>query len=60
METIRLIYIASEIKYPAPIIAFFEIVIWLPAIEVVMNDLSLSRTFGHLPSGLPWARISDS
>jgi len=60
METIRLIYIAREIKYLAPIIAFFEIVICLPAIEVVMNDLSLSRTFGHLPSGLPWARTSDS
>ena len=29
METIRGIYIARGINYRAPIIAFFEIVIWL-------------------------------
>jgi uncharacterized protein YebE (UPF0316 family) len=45
METIRVIYIARGIKYLAPIIAFFEIVIWLLAIEVVMNDLSNIANF---------------
>jgi uncharacterized protein YebE (UPF0316 family) len=40
METIRVIYISRGIKYLAPVIAFFEIVIWLLAMEVVMNDLS--------------------
>lgn len=45
METIRVIYIAKGIKYLAPIIAFFEIVIWLLAIEVVMNDLSNIANF---------------
>ena len=39
LETIRVIYISKGIKYLAPIIAFFEIVIWLLAMEVVMTDL---------------------
>jgi len=39
LETIRVIYISKGIKYLAPIIAFFEIVIWLLAMEVVLADL---------------------
>ena len=45
METIRVIYISRGIKYLAPIIAFFEIVIWLLAMEVVMSDLSNIANF---------------
>ncbi len=45
METIRVIYISKGIKYLAPIIAFFEIVIWLLAIEVVIKDLSNIANF---------------
>jgi len=45
METIRVIYISRGIKYLAPIIAFFEIVIWLLAMEVVMQDLSNIANF---------------
>ncbi len=45
METIRVIYISKGIKYLAPIIAFFEIVIWLLAMEIVMNDLSNIANF---------------
>lgn len=45
METIRVIYISRGIKFLAPIIAFFEIVIWLLAMEVVMNDLSNIANF---------------
>jgi uncharacterized protein YebE (UPF0316 family) len=45
METIRVIYISRGIKYLAPIIAFFEIVIWLFAMEVVMSDLSNIANF---------------
>jgi uncharacterized protein YebE (UPF0316 family) len=45
METIRVIYISRGIKYLAPFIAFFEIVIWLLAMEVVMKDLSNSANF---------------
>jgi len=40
METIRVIYISRGIKFLAPIIAFFEIMIWLLAMEVIMSDLS--------------------
>ena len=45
METIRVIYISKGIKYLAPFIAFFEIVIWLLAMEVVMKDLSNVANF---------------
>lgn len=45
METIRVIYISRGIKFLAPIIAFFEIVIWLLAMEVVMSDLSNFANF---------------
>lgn len=45
METIRVIYISRGIKYLAPVIAFFEIVIWLLAMEVVMQDLSNIANF---------------
>jgi uncharacterized protein YebE (UPF0316 family) len=45
METIRVIYISRGIKLLAPIIAFFEIVIWLLAIEVVMSNLSNIANF---------------
>jgi len=45
METIRVIYISKGIKYLAPVIAFFEIVIWLLAMEVVMRDLSNIANF---------------
>ncbi len=45
METIRVIYISRGIKYIAPIIAFFEIVIRLLAMEVVMQDLANIANF---------------
>jgi uncharacterized protein YebE (UPF0316 family) len=45
METIRVIYISRGIKFLAPIIAFFEIVIWLLAMEVVMKDLTNIANF---------------
>jgi len=60
METIRVNSIAKGITYPAPIIAFFEIVIWLLAIEVVMWDLSNKQTFWQLTPGLQSVRLSGS
>jgi len=45
METIRVINITKGIKYLAPIIAFFESVTWLLALEVVMKDLSNIANF---------------
>jgi uncharacterized protein YebE (UPF0316 family) len=40
LETIRVVYISNGIKYIAPVIALFGIVIWLLAMEVVMTDLT--------------------
>ena len=45
METIRVIYISRGIKFLAPVIAFFEIVIWLLAMGVVMKELSNIANF---------------
>ena len=38
--TIRLIFISKGLKYLAPVVGFFEILIWLMAIGQIMKNLS--------------------
>lgn len=45
METIRVVFISRGIRFFAAVIAFFEIVIWLLAFEIVMKDLSNIANF---------------
>ncbi len=45
METIRVVYISKGIKVLSAVIAFFEISIWLLAMEVVLSNLSNIATF---------------
>lgn len=40
LGTIRVIFIAKGLKYIAPIIGFFEVIIWLFAIGQVLNDVT--------------------
>lgn len=40
LGTIRVIFISKGIKYLAPIIGFFEVIIWLVAIGQVMQNIS--------------------
>jgi uncharacterized protein YebE (UPF0316 family) len=40
MGTIRVIFISKGIRFLAPIIGFFEVIIWLLAIGQVMNNLT--------------------
>ena len=40
LGTIRLIFISRGMKYIAPIVGFFEILIWLLAIGQIMNNLT--------------------
>ncbi len=40
LGTIRVIFISKGIKYLAPLIGFFEVIIWLIAIGQVMNNLT--------------------
>ena len=40
MGTIRVIFVSSGLKYLAPIVGFFEILIWLLAIGQIMKNLS--------------------
>lgn len=45
METVRIIFISRGIRVLAAVVAFFEIIIWLLAIVVVMNDLTNIANF---------------
>lgn len=45
ISTIRIIFVARGYKYLAPIFGFFEIVLWLFAIQQVMTNLSDWRCF---------------
>jgi len=45
METVRIVFISKGIRALAAVIAFFEIVIWLLAVEVVMKDLANIANF---------------
>ncbi|MEN6397049.1 MAG: DUF5698 domain-containing protein [Methanoregula sp.] len=45
METLRIVFLSKGIKYLAPIIAFFEITIWLLAIVGVLSNLSNIANF---------------
>ena len=45
METVRIVFISKGIRVLAAVIAFFEIVIWLLAVEVVMKDLANIANF---------------
>jgi len=40
MGTIRVIFISKGVRYLAPVIGFFEVIIWLLAIGQVMNNLT--------------------
>ena len=40
LGTIRVIFISKGVKYLAPLIGFFEVIIWLLAIGQVMNNLT--------------------
>jgi uncharacterized protein YebE (UPF0316 family) len=40
LGTIRVIFISKGVKYLAPFIGFFEVIIWLLAIGQVMNNLT--------------------
>lgn len=40
MGTLRIIFVSKGLKYLAPIIGFFEVIIWLLAIRVIMQNLN--------------------
>lgn len=45
LGTIRVIFISKGIKYLAPVIGFFEVIIWLLAIGQVMNNLTNAASY---------------
>ncbi|MFC2170142.1 DUF2179 domain-containing protein [Acidobacteriota bacterium] len=40
LGTLRIVFVSRGMKYLAPIIGFFEVIIWLLAIRVIMQNLS--------------------
>jgi uncharacterized protein YebE (UPF0316 family) len=40
LGTVRVIFVSRGVKYLAPVVGFFEIIIWLLAIGQIMNNLS--------------------
>lgn len=40
LGTVRVIFISKGVRYLAPLIGFFEVIIWLLAIGQVMNNLT--------------------
>ena len=40
LGTIRVVFVSKGFKYYAPIIGFFEAVVWLFAIALVVNDIT--------------------
>ena len=40
MGTIRVIFVSRGLKYLAPVVGFFEILVWLLAIGQIMKNLS--------------------
>ncbi len=39
LATMRIIFISKGLKYSAPVVGFFEVIIWLLAIRVIMQNL---------------------
>jgi uncharacterized protein YebE (UPF0316 family) len=40
MGTLRIIFVSKGLKYLAPLIGFFEVIIWLLAIRIIMQNLN--------------------
>ena len=40
MGTLRIVFVSKGLKYLAPIIGFFEVIIWLLAIRIIMQNLN--------------------
>lgn len=53
LGTLRVIFISKGIKYLAPAIGFFEVIIWLLAIGQVMNNLT--NIFSYIAYGAGFA-----
>lgn len=51
--TIRLIFVSKGLKYLAPVLGFFEVVIWLIAISQIMQNLN--NVMGYIAYGLGFA-----
>jgi uncharacterized protein YebE (UPF0316 family) len=40
LQTLRIIFVSRGLKYLAPLVGFFEVIIWLLALRVIMENLN--------------------
>ncbi len=53
LGTIRIVFVSRRLKYLAPIIGFFEVIVWLLAINAIIANLN--NVVGYLAYGLGFA-----
>jgi len=53
LGTIRIVFVSRRLKYLAPVIGFFEVIVWLLAINTIIANLN--NVVGYLAYGLGFA-----
>jgi uncharacterized protein YebE (UPF0316 family) len=53
LGTLRIVFISRRLKYLAPVIGFFEVIVWLLAINTIIANLN--NVVGYLAYGLGFA-----
>jgi len=53
LGTLRIVFVSRRLKYLAPVIGFFEVIVWLLAINTIIAHLS--HVVGYLAYGLGFA-----
>ena len=53
LGTIRIVFVSRSLKYLAPVIGFFEVIVWLLAINTIIANLN--NVVGYLAYGLGFA-----
>jgi uncharacterized protein YebE (UPF0316 family) len=53
LGTIRIVFVSRRLKYLAPVVGFFEVIVWLFAINTIIANLN--NVVGYLAYGLGFA-----
>ncbi|MBD3415291.1 MAG: DUF2179 domain-containing protein [Candidatus Aminicenantes bacterium] len=53
LATIRIVFVSKRLKYLAPVVGFFEVIVWLLAINTIISNLN--NVVGYIAYGLGFA-----
>jgi uncharacterized protein YebE (UPF0316 family) len=53
LGTIRIVFVSKRLKYLAPFVGFFEVIVWLLAINTIISNLN--NVVGYIAYGLGFA-----